>query len=50
MPFAAADPLDRQLAHFCAVIRGEAMPLVGARDSLRTLETTLRISDAIAPR
>jgi predicted dehydrogenase len=45
-----ADPLERQLAHFCAVIRGEATPLIGARDALRTLEITLQIRDAVAPR
>jgi predicted dehydrogenase len=43
---AAADPLGRQLAHFCAVIRGEAEPLVTGRDALRTLATTLAIHDA----
>jgi predicted dehydrogenase len=46
----AADPLERQLAHFCAVIRDEAVSLVGGRDALRTLEITLRIRDAVAPR
>jgi predicted dehydrogenase len=39
-----ADPLARQLAHFCAVIRGEATPLVTARDGLQNL----RITEAIA--
>ncbi len=38
------DPLKHQLAHFCAVIRGEAQPLVSARDGL----TNLRITEAIA--
>jgi len=38
------DPLKHQLAHFCAVIRGEAQPLVGARDGL----ANLRVTDAIA--
>jgi predicted dehydrogenase len=47
---APADPLDRQLAHFCAVIRGEAVPLIDGRDALRTLEVTLRIGEAAAPR
>ncbi len=39
-----ADPLERQLAHFAAVIRGEAAPLVSARDGLQNL----RIVEAIA--
>ncbi len=38
------DPLQHQLAHFCAVIRGEAQPLVGARDGL----VNLRVTEAIA--
>lgn len=38
-----ADPLERQLEHFCAVIRDEARPLVTARDGLENL----RITDAI---
>ena len=39
-----ADPLDRQLANFCAVIRGEAAPVVSARDGLQNV----RVVDAIA--
>ena len=38
------DPLERQLAHFCAVLRGEAAPLVTALDGLQNL----RIVEAIA--
>lgn len=38
------DPLTHQLEHFCAVIRGEAPPLVGARDGL----ANLRVTEAIA--
>ena len=41
-----ADPLVRQLEHFCAVIRGEASPLVTGRDAVRTLQVTLAISKA----
>ncbi len=37
------DPLARQIAHFCAVILGEAKPLVSARDGLQNL----RVVDAI---
>jgi predicted dehydrogenase len=39
-----ADPLERQLAHFCDVIRGRAEPLVSVRDGLQNL----RVVDAIA--
>jgi predicted dehydrogenase len=38
-----ADPLERQLANFCAVIRGDAAPVVSARDGL----ANLRAIDAI---
>ncbi len=38
-----ADPLERQLANFCAVIRGEADPVVTGRDGLQNL----RVIDAI---
>jgi predicted dehydrogenase len=38
-----ADPLERQLANFCAVIRGETDPVVTARDGLQNL----RVIDAI---
>lgn len=38
------DPLKRQMEHFGAVVRGEAQPLVTARDGLETL----RITEAIA--
>lgn len=41
--FARKDPLAVQIAHFVAVIRGEAKPLVTARDGL----ANLRIVDAI---
>ncbi len=38
-----ANPLERQLENFCAVIRGEAQPVVTARDGLQNL----RAIDAI---
>ena len=41
-----ADPLERQLAHFCAVIRGEAEPRVTARDGLANLRVTEAIAEA----
>jgi len=33
----AADPLERQIANFCAVIRGEAEPVVSLRDGVANL-------------
>jgi predicted dehydrogenase len=41
-----ADPLTRQLAHFCAVVRGEAAPMVTGRDAARTLAAVWAILDA----
>jgi predicted dehydrogenase len=41
-----ADPLARQLAHFCAVIRCDEAPLVSGRDALRTLAATVGILSA----
>jgi predicted dehydrogenase len=38
-----ADPWERQLRNFCAVIRGEETPVVTARDGLQNL----RVIDAI---
>ncbi|EIK95966.1 oxidoreductase domain-containing protein [Pseudomonas sp. M47T1] len=38
------DPLARQLAHFCQVIRGQAQPLVSVLDGLQNL----RVVEAIA--
>jgi Predicted dehydrogenases and related proteins len=44
------DPLSRQLEHFCAVVRGEATPLVSARDALQTLRVTLAIDESARTR
>ena len=41
-----ADPLARQLAHFCQVIRGQAEPLVSVRDGLRNLQVIDAIGQA----
>jgi len=41
-----ADPLARQLSHFCAVIRGEVAPLVSVRDGLQNLKVTEAIAAA----
>jgi predicted dehydrogenase len=40
------DPLKHQIEHFAAVIRGEAAPLVSARDGLENLRVTEAISQA----
>lgn len=52
-PFASAvvsversDPLATQLEHFLAVVRGEAEPLVSARDGLQNLRVTEAIAEA----
>lgn len=41
-----ASPLERQLDHFCAVIRDEAQPLVTARDALQNLRVAAAIVKA----
>jgi len=41
-----ADPIRRQLEHFGAVIRGEAQPLVTARDGLANLRVTEAVLQA----
>ena len=40
------DPLARQLAHFCAVIRGDDEPRVSAADAARTLRVTLSVAES----
>lgn len=37
IPFVPEDPLQAQIRHFCAVIRGEEAPLVSGREGLATL-------------
>ncbi len=41
-----SDPLVGQLKHFCALIRGEAPPLVSVRDGLMNLRVTEAIAEA----
>ena len=41
-----ADPIARQMEHFGAVVRGEAQPLVSARDGLANLRVTEAVSQA----
>ena len=45
-----ADPLARQLQHFCRVIRGEEQPLVCGADATRTLAATLAVHEAAQTR
>jgi predicted dehydrogenase len=40
------DPLKHQMEHFGAVVRGEALPLVSARDGLANLRVTEAIGEA----
>jgi predicted dehydrogenase len=40
------DPLTAQLAHFCAMIRGEVAPRVSAREATKTLQATLAVAAA----
>jgi predicted dehydrogenase len=42
----AADPLERQVEHFAAVVRGETQPLVTARDGARNLRIVAAIAEA----
>lgn len=41
-----ADAYARQCAHFCAVIRGRADPLISARDGARTLRAVTAVFEA----
>jgi predicted dehydrogenase len=41
-----ADPLVRQLAHLCAVIRREATPLCSVQDGMASLRVTQAIADS----
>jgi predicted dehydrogenase len=40
------DPLQRQMEHFGALVRGETLPLVSARDGLQNLRVTEAIVEA----
>ena len=45
-PLVREDPIVRQMEHFRAVVRGEAAPLVSARDGLANLRVTEAITEA----
>ena len=44
---ARADPLVRQLEHFCRVVRREEPPLVDGRDGTRSLAVALAVLESI---
>jgi predicted dehydrogenase len=46
VPMKREDPIVRQMEHFGAVVRGEAEPLVRARDGLANLRVTEAITEA----
>ena len=48
LPQDEADPLARQLDHFCAVIRREAEPACSGDDGAKTLAATLAIHKSAA--
>jgi len=50
LPLDEFDPLERQLEHFCAVIRREQAPRVGVRDAAKTLAVTLAVAKAVQTR
>lgn len=46
IPFTPEDPLQAQIRHFCAVIRGEEEPLVSGREGLATLSVIAAVKQA----
>lgn len=46
IPFVPEDPLQLQIRHFCAVIRGEEEPLVSGREGLATLAVIEAVKQA----
>ena len=46
VPLQREDPLLRQMAHFAAVVRGEAQPLVSVHDGLQNLKVTEAIVES----
>lgn len=46
IPFVPEDPLQAQIRHFCAVIRGEEEPLVSGREGLATLAVIEAVKQA----
>lgn len=48
VPHQPGDPLEAQIRHFCAVIRGEAKPLVSGREGLNTLKVIAAVNESAA--
>lgn len=46
IPFIPEDPLQAQIRHFCAVIRGDEEPLVSGREGLATLAVIAAVKQA----
>lgn len=46
LPFERADPLVRQLAHFCSVIRGDVPPRVSTFDGIQNLKVTEAVAQS----
>lgn len=46
LPVTPADPLDRQLDHFCDVIEGRCLPLVPAREGWHGLAAALAVRES----
>jgi predicted dehydrogenase len=46
VPFTPADPLAAQIRHFCAVIRGNAKPMVSGRDGLNSLRVIEAVKES----
>lgn len=46
VPYTSADAYQRQLDHFCAVVRGEETPVIPAEDGARTLAATVAVFEA----
>jgi len=42
----AAEPLARQISHFCRVMRGEEKPLISGEDGLRSLAAVLALEES----
>ena len=42
----SVDPLLRQIAHFCSVIRGEAEPRITGRDAIQTLQAVQAVFES----
>ncbi|MGH7840686.1 MAG: Gfo/Idh/MocA family protein [Candidatus Binataceae bacterium] len=46
LPYRPENPFERQVRHFCAVLRGDEEPVCGGFDAARTLAATLAVFEA----